>query len=404
MAFTPDQPFPKSPGDPIRSADWNALVNDTLRLDTEALRLDAAKVNRAGDAITGQLTVAGALGVRTTVPRAPLHVVGQGLVSDGDGFAVPAGHMASGSLTIGSITSSFGGGTSWNANTAGLLMETASDTEIAVHHSGVRVAGLIQYLGASNSLVIGRDMGWGSIGAVGIGVPAPAFKLDVADRIRLRQGSATSSAGLWLFQTTPSADRAFVGMNGDNMVGLMGNAGAGWGLNMDVTSGNMGIRTSPSTTSALTVNGDVSVIGKVRDQKLRMPISFSNPVTTTNAAFTDLLAQTFTLGTTTSGWLLISAQIDGVMGYSLLAQLPQAGGSVEFQLTLDGNVIDAASEVFTLLQTRKVTMRTTLASVSAGIHFVSIRWRASGTATIFTTPAADASDANTIRSLVVIEL
>src|SRR5512141_1757638 len=109
MPITPDLPFPKSAGDAIRSKDWNDLVTETQRLDN-------AKVNRTGDAISGTLTIAGALGIKTTAPKAPLHVVGPALVSDSDGYAVPNNYMASGSLTIGSVTHGFGGGTNWNAN------------------------------------------------------------------------------------------------------------------------------------------------------------------------------------------------------------------------------------------------------------------------------------------------
>ena len=56
----------------------------------------------------------------------------------------------------------------------------------------------------------------------------------------MRQGG-TPSAGIWLYQTTPNADRAFVGMASDNTVGFWGNTGANWGLTMDTTTGNVGI-------------------------------------------------------------------------------------------------------------------------------------------------------------------
>lgn len=81
-------------------------------------------------------------------------------------------------------------------------------------------------------------------GNVGVGTTSPGFRLDVDDRIRLRQG-ASGTAGTWLFQSGPNADRAFVGMAGDNSVGLWGNTGAGWGLTMDTTTGHVGIGTGP---------------------------------------------------------------------------------------------------------------------------------------------------------------
>jgi len=50
MPFQPTQPFPKAQGHTIRSNDWNDLVN-------EALRLERDKVNKAGDDMTGPLTI-----------------------------------------------------------------------------------------------------------------------------------------------------------------------------------------------------------------------------------------------------------------------------------------------------------------------------------------------------------
>src|SRR3954468_20783080 len=72
MAFTPDLPFPKTPGNPIMSKDWNDAIGEVQRLDT-------AKVNRSGaDALAGPLTINNALAVGTnTAAQAGtrLHVV-----------------------------------------------------------------------------------------------------------------------------------------------------------------------------------------------------------------------------------------------------------------------------------------------------------------------------------------
>jgi hypothetical protein len=130
---------------------------------------------------------AGRLGIGTAAPKAQLHVVGVGLISDGDGAAVRDNRMARGSLTIGSLTSSFGGGMGWNANTAGLLFETVANTEIAVHDSMTRIASVVYYEGeGTNRLTIGRDMGWGAIGTVaingntGLGTATPQARLHVS--------------------------------------------------------------------------------------------------------------------------------------------------------------------------------------------------------------------------------
>jgi hypothetical protein len=80
-------------------------------------------------------------------------------------------------------------------------------------------------------------------GTVGIGTTAPGYQLDVADRIRLRQGSSPS-AGLWLYQTATKKDQALIGMASDTQVGLWGNTGAQWGLVMDTSNGKVGIGTT----------------------------------------------------------------------------------------------------------------------------------------------------------------
>src|SRR4051812_498779 len=84
VAFTPDPPFPKSRGDSIRSGDWNNAIS-------ELIRLDAAKVQRSGDAISGSLTVAGSLAVGSAAPQARLEI-NSGAPDDGPiaAFTTPA--------------------------------------------------------------------------------------------------------------------------------------------------------------------------------------------------------------------------------------------------------------------------------------------------------------------------
>ena len=84
MPLTPDLPYPKSRTDSIRSKDWNDAVN-------EVIRLDGAKLDRAGDQVAGTLTVTGKFGVgaKEEPTRAPLSVTGKvgntvGIFGDGE--------------------------------------------------------------------------------------------------------------------------------------------------------------------------------------------------------------------------------------------------------------------------------------------------------------------------------
>ena len=349
MPLTPDLPFPKSPADAIRSKDWNDHVKETQRLDV-------AKVNRSGDAMTGPLTIAGALGIGTTAPKAPLHVVGPALISDGDGVAVPTGKMAKGSLTIGSIASSFGGGNGWNANTAGLMLETAASTEIAVHHSNSRIASVVQY--NNNTLTIGRDMGWGPIGSVAIGGPpvTPPQKLDVAGRIRLRQ-AGSSSAGLWLHQDTSNEDRAFVGMASDDEVGLYGNKGAQWGLKMNVTTGN------------------VTIKGRVASNNLCASVVRTNKVDVTATDWTQMPDMSLVFTAAVASNFLIIAQINGVQAVIPGQPIRQEFIRASFRLLVDNGQMDLTRHEFNHngWELRGVYL-TRIVALSPGQHTATVQW------------------------------
>ena len=77
-----------------------------------------------------------------------------------NGYAIPNNSMAAGSLTIGNITQNYGGGGSWNTNTAGLMMECADATEIAIHDANTSVHSFMRYT-TNGNFRIGRNMGWG---------------------------------------------------------------------------------------------------------------------------------------------------------------------------------------------------------------------------------------------------
>ena len=112
-----------------------------------------------------RINTSGFVGIATPTPICHLQVIGKGNITNGSEYAVTQNFMASGSLTIGGINTNYGCGTSWNTNTAGLLMECSDNTEIAIHDGNTRVVSAMAYYGGANQRIyIGRDMGagWGS--------------------------------------------------------------------------------------------------------------------------------------------------------------------------------------------------------------------------------------------------
>ena len=96
-------------------------------------------------------------------PRCQLEVNGLACIHNGSPVAAVNNYMQSGSLTIGGININYGGGTNWNVNTAGLMLECLDNTEIAVHDAGNRVSSLMYFEGgaSTNKITIGRNMYWG---------------------------------------------------------------------------------------------------------------------------------------------------------------------------------------------------------------------------------------------------
>lgn len=192
MAFAPTL---QNPGDIIKAQDWNDAMDEVVRLET-------AKLDNTGGAITGSLTISGSLGVgSSTAPTRALTVRGTvgtflNVIADNGAHEVLIG-----------------------ADNAGGILSTMTN-----HDLQLRAGGNV------TRLTVKAD------GKVGVGTTAPGFMLDVADRLRVRQGPS-GTAGMWFFQTTPNNDRAFIGMSDDTHVGLWGNTGIGWGLSMDTSSG-----------------------------------------------------------------------------------------------------------------------------------------------------------------------
>jgi hypothetical protein len=88
-------------------------------------------------------------------------------------------------------------------------------------------------------------------GNVGIGTNAPAFRLDVDNRMRIRSGGDNNnSAGIWLNSNNNAVFQAFVGIN-ETSVGFFGGIGGDWGLQMNTQNGNVGIGGTNTSTAKL---------------------------------------------------------------------------------------------------------------------------------------------------------
>ncbi len=230
------------------------------RVDASTVRLDLAVVHdptvSSGDDTPALLSlVSAASGLSVTTAPASSFAVGGPLTVSGSA-------AVSGALSAGGATTLSGGLTvNGNATLNGTLNTGG----------GATIGGALSASGAttlSGGLTVnGNATLSGALsvaGSVGIGMTDPGFKLDVAERMRVRQGG-TPSAGIWFFQTTPASDQAFVGMASDTAVGFWGNTGIGWGLTMDTSSGDLTLKGSLSVPNS--GGGAVSLTGRKYDNE-----------------------------------------------------------------------------------------------------------------------------------------
>ena len=182
-------------------------------------------------------------------------------INGGTNFAVLNNYMAAGSLTIGDPTKNYGGGSStWNTNTAGLMMECLTNTEIAVHDAGDRVTSLMYYSG--NTITLGRDMGWGVANTT---IPSGAV---------FTQKGGNSGANFFNIQGNDMGSSPYLGFYFNNTRRCyMGNTTA---TNVDIIAEN-GAQLSLGTggVSRMTIDsaGDTSTSGKLTVQDV---IRFGN--------------------------------------------------------------------------------------------------------------------------------
>lgn len=300
--------FSNTPLDPNHS-----IYNNGTNLDAEGV-WDGIKMNvfagldvRVGDAAAR--TQKSALRVESSgnvglgvVPNANarLDVQGAANIHDGNPFGVRNGYMGAGSLTIGSIAKSFGGGSGWNNNTAGLLLETKVNTEIAVHDADNRVSSMLYFEGdAANRLSIGRDMGWGAIGTlvlngnvlhnasagIGTGTAAPVARLDIQQAAR--SGThPTAVKGLYISgDFNPDSDGVEIRHSNATQ-------GLGFGYNTIYATGtnaNQDLGLKPRGTGRVVVNGPLLVSGMLQLSGALLQIDGNKKLQFTDADVTNNL-------------------------------------------------------------------------------------------------------------------
>lgn len=211
-------------------------------------------------------------------------------------------------------------------------------------------------------------------GRLGIGLTAPGRMLDVADRIRVRQGPS-GSAALSLFQA--NADRAFLGMFNDNIVSLSSNPGSTLGLLVDMTTGNAGVRVGPHPQLSLWVNGDTYVTTRLRDNRIRSALAASNQISIfsffNQTGWNDIPGMNATIVSPTwifgAQWFLFRFNMPGVQ----VQGVTQA--QAEFRLMVD-NVQQAYAlhEFHTDSWALQGVSLERMLNLAQGSHTVSVQW------------------------------
>jgi len=158
----------------------------------------------------------GNFGIGTTAPSAKLHIAGNVKID-------------------GNNTLEFGAGVAGKEVSAGKIGYQSFGTFDALDIVGAGT-------GANRKIRFWNEGGAEFRGSVAVGVTDPLYiyKMDIADRIRIRSGSVSSTAGIALNNSNNSTVSAFIGTNDVDMVGIYGSV-SGWGLLMNTNTGAVGI-------------------------------------------------------------------------------------------------------------------------------------------------------------------
>ena len=153
-------------------------------------------------------------------------------------------YLGQGAVTIGSMST-----INWGTNAKYLQVEMDINGGVSFVDMGTRQLFSVPYALYSNA-VPGWTASAGDVklengyNRVGIGVASPVYKLEVGDRMRIRNsslGNLYSTPGIWLDDYRNGNTTVFTGMQDSIRWGVYGMSGTYWGLNYNTKTGNMNV-------------------------------------------------------------------------------------------------------------------------------------------------------------------
>jgi hypothetical protein len=208
-----------------------------------------------------RFTGTGNIGVGTPTPVNRLSVVGMADISGSLGIGiVNPGFPLNFATALGDKISLYGNsGAHYGFGIQGGLLQI---------HSGTSVDDIAFGYGSSNSFT--ERMRIKGSGAVGIGIINPSYILEINGRSKIYSGgSNATSAGIWFNNNANTTLTGFVGMENDNSIGFYGTGTPnGWGMVMEISTGNVGIGTS-SPAQKLHVLGNILATGTITPSDYR---------------------------------------------------------------------------------------------------------------------------------------